>query len=130
MTSKITQIHYDYADEHNYKAGEVIFFSGVFTPEQLAAMKAKFEDHEFFIPTQVGLEALQPRLTSFPSDADHVWHRIYLDEEDISVIDVLPEGKSVVCSTQEFFERFTAVTWDLLKEYERLGLDDIGDDDD
>jgi hypothetical protein len=124
MNTQFTELYYDYADEHNHKAGETIYFSGVFTLEQLSAMQEHFNDHEFFIPHQVGLDALQPRLESFPSDADHVWHRLYLEENDVTVLDALPEGKTAVGTADEFFTRFMATEWDLCKEYERLGLDE------
>jgi hypothetical protein len=122
MSTQFTEIPYVYADASNYKASEVVFVSGVFTPEQLAAINNKLDSGEFFIPPQVGLEALQQTLDSFPSDDDHVWHSLNI--ETFSLIEALPEGKSVACSADEFSSRFASVDWDVRKEYDRLGLDD------
>lgn len=124
--SNFTAIHYEYADEHNYKAGNTVYVAGMFSPEQLQLLADKLSDGQFFIPPQVGLEALQHKLISFPSEADHVWHS--LDSEDFEVLEELPASEVVLCSVADLVERFHLVNWDVAHEYERLGLDDVSEE--
>lgn len=74
MNTRLTLL---YRDASNYKARETVVLRGEFTPEQVAAIRAKFDDGEFIIPSQVGLPnpAAQFRgKDGFPAeDLDHVW---------------------------------------------------------
>lgn len=123
MSLKFTRIPYQYVDASNYKAGAVIFVSGSFSPEQRLAIQAKLYDGMFFIPPQLGLRALQPDLPNFPSEDDHVWHQ--LDTVNFEELEALPDGKTVASSAAEFAAKFQSVEWDIRREYDRLGLDDI-----
>lgn len=121
MRKQYTRIPYMYADASNYKAGATVFVTGAFTRGQLATISKKLDGGEFFIPTQVGITALQPTLASFPSEDDHVWHRLVV--ADFTAVDTVPEGETVFGSATELATRFLEVEWDIRKELERLGLD-------
>ncbi|MDO9179130.1 MAG: hypothetical protein Q7U16_12565 [Agitococcus sp.] len=115
-----TPLSYNYRDADNYKATSLLFLDGRVTEAQKQALKQTMDQEEFFIPPQVGLTALQDTMTGFPTDSDHVWHTVSFDEP----IQTLPEGETVLCSVEDFLERFTKVTfWDVAKEAERLGID-------
>ena len=126
MSKIFTSIPYNYADEGNFGQAEIVFISGLLSSEQIAVITARLESEEFFIPTQVGMVALQNRHPDFPTEQDHVWHKF--DTAQFQAVDVLPEGVSVLCTAAEFVERFTDIEWDVSKEYYRLGLDDTDDD--
>lgn len=123
MTTQFTKIPYQYVDASNYKAGGIIFVSGVFSLDQRQSIQENLDGGEFFIAPQVGLRALQRDLSSFPSEDDHVWSK--LDTEDFEVVDAIPENCSVLCDAAELAARFEAVTWDVAGEHARLGLNEI-----
>jgi hypothetical protein len=118
-------IPYFYADEGNFGSSEIVYLAGQLSPEQTAIVASRLDGEEFFIPTEVGMVALQHRSNSFPSEMDHVWHQ--LDTEQFKVVTALPEGVAVLCTAAEFVERFIAAEWDVSKEYIRLGLDQTSD---
>lgn len=123
--SQFTAIPYTYACEGNFKAHNTLYVFGTFTAPQLAVIQAKLDSGELFIPTQVGMRALQNELDSFPNEGDHVWHQ--LDTADFVESAQLPVGQVAFATADEIFRRFSTVVWDVRLEYDRLGLDDIDD---
>jgi hypothetical protein len=121
MLTKCTKIPYFYRDASNYKASSEVIVSGVFTQEQKNIIQGKLDSGEFFIPTDVRMRALQNELISFPSEDDHVYHT--LDVDELEVLDAIPPGCTLHCSADEFTARFKAVKdWDVSAEVERLGI--------
>jgi len=111
-----TSLSYMYRDASNYKASLDVVLEGTLTDQQKDAIKAKLEDGENFIPSQVGLEDLQPRLTSFPSEDDHVWHELVGIEET-------EEEPTETMDAEEFHKNITAVAeWDIETAMNDLGL--------
>jgi hypothetical protein len=115
-----TPVTYKYRDADNYKTTAQCFLEGSVSAIEKARIKKTLNDHEYFIPTQVGLEALQDQLEGFPSEADHVWHTLSFDDP---IVDI-PNHERVLCSVEAFIARFTKVTfWDVASEARRLGID-------
>lgn len=72
-----TEISYLYRDASNYKQHMTVVLSGVISDEDKQLIKAKLDDGEFFIPSQVGLPDLQEMMIDgFDEDEDHVWHEL------------------------------------------------------
>jgi len=70
---------YQYRDASNYKARGQVLLDGSAKDDDLKALRAKLESGEFFIPEQVGIQPLQPRLWAACGcapdvDLDHCWH--------------------------------------------------------
>jgi hypothetical protein len=114
-----TEITYQYRDADNYKQYESVIFYGSLTPDEIGRIMAK-ADHSAgnpaFIPSQVGMEDLQPRMTSFPSTSDHVWHEL----ESIELTDNEPTIETTAKQVLAQFENVTE--WDVDGACELLGL--------
>lgn len=65
-----------YRDASNYKEFHTIVVAGSLSEDQVKPLLSDECDGMGFIPSQVGMEDLQPRMTSYPSADDHVWHTI------------------------------------------------------
>ena len=65
-----------YRDASNYKVFESVVLAGELLMETLAPCLGTISTGREFIPSQVGLEDLQPRMLSYPSADDHVWHEL------------------------------------------------------
>lgn len=121
-----TVFPYYYRDASNFKEFDQFVVQGELSPEELAHIGAKLESQEFFIPgdlAPLGIAELQPRMASYPSDDDHVWHTLGLG--DISTTETVPEGTAVI-SKEALLKAFAAITgpegWDVSGAMDRLGL--------
>ena len=116
---------YEYRDGSNFKQVDSIYLLGPLTPSDLRAIRAILQNGEFFIPGDLGLdiEELQPRMSAFPADDDHVWHSLELGSAHPAVS--LPEGVRPVEVTR-FVAAFTKVGsprgWQVARAMERLGV--------
>lgn len=122
-----TAIPYYYRDADNYKASGTIFLEGPLSGDQIKSIKSKLDEGEYFIPEDLGLNIpeLQDQLSSFPSQADHVWHTLALYE--ISNENKLDEGE-VAIPVANFVKAFAQIeskdSWDVEGAKLRLGLED------
>lgn len=121
-----TVIPYFYRDAANYKEGSEIVLDGELTSEEVAAIQSKLSEDEFFIPGDLpglGIEELQPRLQSFPSEDDHVYHTMCLDA--LKLQSTVPEGTDVI-SKEDFVSAFnkiaTSESWDIEACMTRLDI--------
>lgn len=118
-------VPYEYRDGSNFKQVDSIYLLGPLTPSDLRAIRAILQNGEFFIPGDLGLdiEELQPRMSAFPADDDHVWHSLELGSAHPAVS--LPEGVRPVEVTR-FVAAFTKVGsprgWQVARAMERLGV--------
>jgi hypothetical protein len=120
-----TVIPYVYRDASNYKEGDHIILEGILTEEQIKSIEGKLDDGENFIPADLnlGIEELQERLMSFPSDDDHVWHELELNE--IEVVASVPDGSNTILC-EDFVAAFDKIadcnSWDVAGCMERLDI--------
>lgn len=120
-----TVVSYQYRDAANYKAGGEIILAGLLSEADIGAIRSKLDSGEYFIPHDLGLDIaeLQDTLESFPSEDDHVYHELLLEERE--VVSELPEGK-VAIPAQSFVDAFKALkdvdTWNVRAATERLGV--------
>lgn len=120
-----TVIPYMYRDASNYKEGDHIILEGTLSDEQIKAIEAKLDEGENFIPADLnlGLDELQDRLTSFPSEDDHVWHELQLNE--LEVVATVPDGSNIIPS-EDFVAAFEKIadsnSWDVAGCMERLEI--------
>lgn len=120
-----TTLPYLYRDASNYKEGSTIVLDGVLSDDDAAAISATFDSSEFFIPfdLHLGIAELQSRLTSYPSEDDHVWHTLEL--EDREVTETVPEGTTTLPVTlfvQSFKDVAARGGWDVRRAVDRLGV--------
>ncbi len=114
-----TEFSYMYRDGDNYKQCESVIFAGEVTQKELEMILSNREESEFFIPSQVGLEDLQSRMSSFPDGSDHVWHELQIS--DIALIDTEPtESIDIHAFALKFKDKLGE--WDVLKAAEELGI--------
>lgn len=117
-----TEGHYQYRDASNYKQGTTVYFEGEPSLEQLKVINKALDQKKYFIPGDVGLDELQDRLSSFPSDDDHVWHELL----SLDVVFSLPADAIVEGPVAELVEAFgkigTPESWDVEGATVRLGL--------
>lgn len=121
-----TVIPYFYRDAANYKENSEIVLDGELSSAEVAAVQNKLSDDEFFIPGDLrglDIEELQPRLQSFPSEDDHVYHTLSLEE--LKLQESVPEGTFVI-SKEEFVNAFnkiaTSESWDIEACMTRLDI--------
>ena len=113
-----TIIYYLYRDRSNYKEDEEIILEGTLTPQQIDNIFKKFDNGEFFIPSQVGLDNLQDRMFNFPTEDDHVWHE--LEREEITTT---CEPANVTMSALDLYNNFMKITeWNVAEISKELGL--------
>lgn len=122
-----TVIPYLYRDASNYKAFKVIALDDVLSADDIAAIKSKLSDGEFFIPADLAglkLPELQDTLEDFPSEDDHVWHTLQLEQLEEAA--EAPEDAEVVSKTA-FMAAFVKIKhpndWDVSGCMDRLGID-------
>ena len=117
-----TELHYMYRDASNYKEGKYVYFEGAATQEQRTAIGQKLESGLYFIPADIELEELQPRMTSFPSEDDHVWHEFV----DLTLVEALPCDAIVVGPIDQLAQAFDRISgptgWDVEGAVIRLGV--------
>lgn len=125
MQKSITKLPYSYRDASNYKEHSFIYLVGRLTEHEIAAIQPKLEGGDGFIPfdLQLGVVELQDRMTSFPSEDDHVFHEFNFD--DIEFLDEIPEGESAI-NLNDFLAAFDKLQnkngWDIASAEVRLGI--------
>jgi len=70
-------MEYLYRDASSYKAWAAILLEGAFTQQDEAALRSELDSGEYFTPSKVGIEDLQPQIWSAgfpPNDDDHEFH--------------------------------------------------------
>lgn len=116
-----TQISYLYRDASNYKQHNKVTLAGEITDAEKRLILGKLEEGEYFIPSQVGLDDLQPRMIGFPdAQDDHVWHE--LREDDFELVDGGPTV-GVEMDIHQFAKKFDGIEWDVCGACDRLGLE-------
>ena len=107
-----TQLEYLYHNAGNYKwFGEVVISGAL----KRVDIEPYLYEHQFFIPSEVGLPDLQPEKLT---EEDHIWHEI------VSLKETKAEP-TVEISAGIFVEGFKAthaVEWNWLKVMERKGF--------
>jgi hypothetical protein len=119
-----TTINYQYTDASNYKQFGAIVLDGALTDQEAADIAATLDSQENFIPwdLQLGIAELQSRMTSYPSEDDHVWHTLHLAQREVS--ETVPEGTATI-DARDLVKAFAAVKakgWDVVGAVERLCL--------
>lgn len=124
--SVFTVIPYLYRDAANYKASSSVVLEGALSAKDRKIIEDQLDSGEYFIPADLpglDLPELQEQLTSFPSEDDHVWHELSLDE--ISTQPSLPDGRTSI-PVKTFVDAFRAVAaaggWKVSEAAERLGV--------
>lgn len=113
-----TKIYYLYRDGSNYKEGKEIILEGTLFPQQIDDIFKKFDNDEFFIPSQVGLINLQDRMVNFPNEDDHVWHE--LEREDITTTN---EPANTTITAIDLYNNFMKITeWNVTEISKEIGL--------
>ena len=109
---KNSKIYYLYRDASNYKYFNEIIIYGALRLEDL---KPFFHDHQFFVPSEVGLLDLQPEI--FTID-DHIWHELY----SIEPTNVKPSIDMTANEFIKLFESLHAQEWNEFEVFKRKGL--------
>lgn len=107
-----SKIYYLYRDASNYKTFNEVVINGKL---KLDEIKPYFYDHEFFIPSEVGFEDINPE--SFTSD-DHIWH-------ELSEIEPTEKSPTFKISPEELVEKFkhlSSIDWNETEVYKKKGL--------
>jgi hypothetical protein len=101
-----TEIAYTYRDADNHKQHAVIVLRGEIDADGLTAILGKLDDHQGFIPGQVGLDDLQERTSNgWDADSDHPWH-------ELDSIGLTMRAPTELLTAAEIAERFRQVDWD------------------
>jgi hypothetical protein len=106
-----TRVTYMYRDASNYKESKDVIFVGEVARDE----KLYLETTDEFIAAEVGLESLQPLLTSFPSEDDHVYH-------EVSSVEATDEAPTDSRTIQEFVGELLARPDDVAKAMADLGI--------
>lgn len=118
----MVKIDYSYRDADNYKQHARAYFKGTLSDAQIADIRSVLDDGTYFIPGQVGMDELQWKFPSFPTDSDHVWHELQEDaitvEEDDDDDELLP-----VTDLYAAFMRIKETGWDIDGAMKRLGIE-------
>ncbi|MCC5611340.1 hypothetical protein LC612_32500 [Nostoc sp. CHAB 5834] len=108
---------YSYRDAYNYKVFGHFALDGALTPEQISEIENKLSDGEFFIPFDLhlpGLRDLQPQMSNYPSESDHVWHA--LETQKIETFERSPDDVPVF-RVQDFMSAWERIKtrnhWDV-----------------
>lgn len=112
-----TKISYMYRDASNYKQCEEVIFEGEITEAEKEVILNNRDEGLYFIPSQVGLDDLQSRMTGYPNSDDHVWHE--LNENDIEIVS---DNHTTFMSLKDFVSLWKNKKWDLIKASEEHGI--------
>lgn len=104
-----TLFSYMYRDAANYKFHKEVIIKGELILEEI---KPYLHEHDFFIPSAVGLPDLQPEILNIN---DHVWHEIV----SILETDVPPNCAVTSKELKARFISFQALGWDESKIFAR-----------
>ena len=107
-----TQLEYLYRDAGNYKwFGEVVIVGTL----ELGDIEPYLYEHQFFIPSEVGLPDLQSEELT---EDDHIWHEIV----DIKETALEPTVKISAVELVEGFKAAHVVEWNWFEVMERKGF--------
>lgn len=86
----VTVVPVMYRDAANYKTYGRLILGGVMTGSQIATVRERLDEGEYFVPEQLGMEHLgwSSGWGSFPCEDDHGWHE--MDLEGIAVVPACP----------------------------------------
>lgn len=121
------KFRYLYRDADNYKeVGEAVFDGSRFPGDEQRLREAS--EAGDFVASQVGLDPLQPRMTSFPSPSDNGYHELISESYGIEEVEETPDTEAMADGRTwtEFvggFEAAAAAGWDPEGECEELGID-------
>jgi len=107
-----TKFIYQYRDAANYKVFDTAIIRGLFS---LRDIEEYLYEKDFFIPSEIGLNDLQPKKLTHD---DHIWH-------EILEISYTNEKPTVNITAEEIvlnFERASLEEWNILEASKRLGL--------
>lgn len=110
-----TKIQYMYRDASNYKEHNEVIFAGKVSQKDFLYLIELMEKDIGFIASEVGLESLQERMTSFPSSDDHVYHTI----DGITLTEEEPTESITI---EEFMNLIRNRPDNVVKAMEELGL--------
>lgn len=119
MSDMNTQFRYGYRDASNYKASEEVVVIGELRARDLAPFLESISEGTEFIPSQVGLEDLQPRMRCYPSADDHVWHQLEMDS--FRFVDRLPTLRLTAAELVENFKGASG-NWDVVAACKKHGF--------
>jgi len=102
-----TRLDYMYRDADNYKQNAHVVMPGTLTLEQAIAIVDGLDDDDGFVPSAVGLDDLQERMsTGWDEQSDHPYH-------EITGISLTPQVPTVGMTAAEFVVIFAAADWSL-----------------
>lgn len=110
-----TKFSYMYRDASNYKQHQDVVFEGELSATDRTKLYDHCDENLYFIPSQVGLEDLQERMTGFPGGDDHVWH-------ELDGIESTVEPATETQTASQFVKAFLKAKWDVVKASKELGL--------
>lgn len=88
-----TVVPVQYRDRANHQTAGSIELAGVITPTQIAALRAALHEGRYYVPSQLGLSHLGASAwSSFPTEDDHGWHEMRLDDFEVLRADALAQG--------------------------------------
>lgn len=119
MSDTNTSFEYEYRDAGNYKHAAVVVVAGILHPEDLKLCLENVSEGTEFIPSQVGLEDLQPLMKNYPSSDDHVWHQLSLDS-----FQTVNRPPTVRITARELIEKFKTMAghWDVMAACKKHGF--------
>jgi len=107
-----TSITYQYRDAANYKEFVTVIIRGLLS---LNDIEEYLYDREFFIPSEIGLNDLQP--VNLNQD-DHIWHEILETSHTHDKPTVNITAKKIISG----FRKSSLEGWNILEASKRIGL--------
>jgi len=107
-----THLEYLYRDAGNYKRFNDVVVAGVVKKGDI---ERYLYEHQFFIPSEVGLPDLQPEVLTLD---DHIWHEIVGLEETADE----PTVEMGAVQLIKGFKKAYAADWNQFEVMERKGL--------
>lgn len=111
---KNTRLTYLYRDAHNNKQSHTIIVAGELS---FVAIAPYLDEGIYFIPQQVGLEALQTRFGDTLTTGDHPWHELYAEN-----VESTHTAPTLAVTAPDLLERFRTVGWDDVAASKALGI--------
>ncbi|MBT3301759.1 hypothetical protein HOB87_14185 [Candidatus Woesearchaeota archaeon] len=107
-----TSITYQYRDASNFKEFDTVIIHGQLS---LNDIEEYLYDREFFIPSEIGLNDLQPKNLN---QDDHIWHEIL----EINHTHEKPTADITAEIIISNFKKASLEEWNILEASKRLGL--------
>lgn len=79
-----TAIPYLYRDSSNYKVHDELVVEGELTTAGIASIREVLIDGVWFDPVPLNLRHRGSELANFPTDDDHDWHELVLDDVNLT----------------------------------------------